>query len=61
MSMFRDALNAMRSKDLMCPACGEVNVPKMKPAIEIDQTGERAQCSVCSFEGALGVFKMKES
>jgi len=59
--MFGDALRAMRSKDLQCPACGEVNMPKAKPTVEIDQTGARAHCAVCSYEGAIGAFRMKET
>lgn len=58
--MFRAALRQLLSKDLQCPACGEVNLPKAKPAIEIDQTGTRAQCGVCSWEGVIGAFHLKE-
>lgn len=62
MSAFREALHARRVKQtatLVCPKCTAANRPGAT-VIEIDQTGTRAFCSVCSAERDLTQFQPKE-
>lgn len=60
--MFRDALRAKRERvtaTLRCPRCQAQNRPGAT-YIEIDQTGTRAFCSVCSIERPLAEFQTKD-
>lgn len=59
MSAFNEAYRALLARDMKCPACGEMNVPKASLTIELDQTGTRAECRSCSFEGLLSAFLPK--
>lgn len=58
--MFREAYRAMVLKDLLCPACGAMNIPNAKPTIDLDQTQTRAQCSTCGCERLLEHFHPKD-
>lgn len=58
--MFREALRAMLTTSLRCPRCAAANRPGVT-YIEIDQTGSRAYCSICSAEGPLALYQPKES
>ncbi len=54
--MFREALTAT----LTCPKCPAANRPGAT-YIELDTTGSRACCGVCSFEGPIERFTLKET
>lgn len=55
-SDFRAALRAK----LRCPRCGAANRPGAS-YVDIDDTGARAYCTVCSCAGPLDTFKPKEN
>ncbi len=50
---------ALRAK-LCCPKCYAQNRPGAT-YIDLDETGSRACCGVCSHEAALELFQPKES
>lgn len=58
MSQFRDAYRAMVLDTLKCACCGATNRPGIA-YVEIDDTGSRAYCTVCSASGPLAAFKPK--
>lgn len=59
MSMFRDALRAMLTTALQCPRCAAHNRPGAT-YVEIDETGSRAYCTVCSAEGPLCQYQPRK-
>ena len=59
-SAFHAAVQQILAADLVCPGCGEVNLVRASESIRLDQTGTRAECSVCSFEATIESFQPKE-
>jgi len=59
-SAFREADRARRLPTLRCPKCPAENRPGAT-YIDIDETGERAYCSVCAVSGPIEAFEPKES
>jgi hypothetical protein len=55
----REALRKLLTTSLRCPKCPAANRPGAT-YIEIDDTGSRAFCSVCSHAGPLDIFQPKE-
>lgn len=58
--MYREALRKLKTSSLRCPGCKAANRPGAT-YIEMDETGSRAYCSVCSHAGPLDIFQPKEN
>lgn len=58
MNVFLDALRKLQTVSLVCPKCKACNRPGAT-VVELDQTGSRAFCAVCSHEGVVDLFQPK--
>jgi len=56
---FNVAYRQMLAKEVRCPRCEAMNVPKASPTIVIDETGTRAECVQCNFERPVEAFLPK--
>lgn len=59
-SDFTKSIRRDTERSLRCSHCPAANRPGAT-YIELDQTGSRAYCSVCSFEGPVAQFQQKAS
>lgn len=60
MTVFGEAFRRMVADELKCPKCPATNRPGAY-LIRLDETGARAFCDQCSFEGVVALFQPKEN
>jgi len=59
--MFREALRAMLEEGLVCPGCGDENIPGRPSVITIEKgTDDRAGCRSCGRYGPLSTFQRRQ-
>lgn len=59
MNAFKEAAKQQVEGDLVCPKCGEVNLPNRKPGVELIVDEWTAACCTCGHSGPAKDFQPK--